>query len=425
MKIDLTLRSRLILTFALLSVAVAATLGIFTSILMEVSEEKLIQKTIVQEAKMLAENFAEFPDSAGKHKHEEHFILYVEGPDRKDALPEAVERIGKRSGELVMDGKEYESIYIKEGPYDFYFLFDFSQYEIFEFTVSFMVLIAVCFAAILGIWLGFLTSNKILSPVVRLANIFDQETDSDIGIVEVPKDFADDEVGLLANKFSQYNKRIESLIEREKAFTANASHELRNPIFAIAGAAEVLESSPSLHKDDKQTVSRIRREANAMREKVDLFLALARGSEQFGDEDEIDVTAVLNDQLKELETVCREKGIDLTVTLNRNPIVQGSRQAFSIILQNILNNAVQYTNKGGISVSVDAGRIVIEDTGIGISREIKEKVFERFFRDSTSTPGAGIGLSLVRELCDICGWRISLEEAAYANTGTRVVFSWS
>lgn len=425
MTINLTLRNRLILTFALLSAAIAVTLGAFALILMEVSEEKLIDKTVTREAHMLAGLLAEFPGSVSRDG--ENFIVYIMGPKRRDTLPDAVRRLGKPSGEVAMNGKMYRLIHVQESPYEFYFLFDFSHYEVFETAAELAMLIAVCFAVLFGLWLGIATSRKVLNPIVRLADMFEHENNDDAGLAELPGDFADDEVGLLADKFSQYNKKIKSFIAREKAFAANASHELRNPIFAIAGAAEVLENSPSLSADDRRTVSRIRQEANAMREKVDFFLVLARGAEQSVAGDEIDVVSVVENQLNTLRPVCEKKGIELSLTLNDKPVVRGSRQAFLIILRNLLNNAVEYTRKGRIAVTVGAGSLVIEDTGLGISQEIKEKVFERFFREhhpEINMAGTGIGLSLVRELCNLCNWRISLQEPQHG-TGTRVVFDWS
>ncbi len=423
----LPLRTRLIVAFALLSAAVAIALAIIAHIVMEMSEANLIEKTIRQEANMLAMHFTQSPDFIPETQ--QHFKLYVSGPGRTDVLPEEIARLStyENIGEMEIEigGVEYELIRVRAQPYTYYFLYDFSQYEIFEHSVAVILFISVLICTALGVWIGLIISNQVIKPVSRLAASFEQRPDGD-GIVDVPHDFTADEVGMLARKFTEYNERIRGYIEREKTFTSNASHELRTPLAVIAGAAEVLESS-ELSQKDRDAVGRIRHEARVMAELINLLLILSRDPGQLAAADEpIEVNAAVREQVETIRAECAAKGIALEFREHAGLVARGSRHALDIVLRNLLNNSVHYTAHGKITVSVEHDCVIIEDTGSGIAADIRNKIFERFFRGEPDkiTQHSGVGLALVKQLCTLCKWNISLDTTR-KSAGTRFIFSFA
>lgn len=418
MKTNLSLRTRLVLSFTLLSAVIAMMLAFFTYIIMEISEERLIEKTIVEETDMLAVHFVEFPKDIVRTP--KHFLLYVRGPNQTDPIPEEIKSLSYPRGDVTIGDTEYRLIHIRKEPYDFYFLFDFSRYEIFERSVYLILFASVLVATMSGIWLGLSTSHRVIDPLCRLEQSLGQEPDGD-GAISISRDFGNDEVGALAAKFIDYNERMKSHVKKEKAFTADVSHELRTPTAVIAGAAEVLENSSTLNPGDRHAVSRIRHEANNMREQLNLLLAMARGLEQFGDEDAVNVSDIVTEQLNELKPKYRAKNILVEVVQNEETSAFGSKTAMQIIIGNILDNAVSYTTEGKITVTIDKNSIVIEDTGPGIPADIQEKVFDQFYRGNQpyGITHAGIGLSLVQRLCEVSHWKIVVETVAKGR-GTRV-----
>lgn len=421
-----TLRTRLIVAFVLLSATVAITLAIIAYNVMELSEANLVEKTILQEAKMLANHFSQSPDFIPKKQ--QHFVLFVSGPGKQDILPEEVEKFSKysNSGEISINGVEYELIRIHEQPYTYYFLYDFSQFEIFESSVILVLFISILVCIALGVWIGMITSGHVIKPVSWLAASLEQQPDKD-GIVNIPYDFAEDEVGILARKFSQYNDRIKSYIEREKTFTSNASHELRTPLTVIAGAAEVLAGSPSLAEKDKDIVARICHETQVMAELINLLLMLSRDPGQLTATDEfIEVNAAIREQINRIDEECRTKGIELEFIEKNQLVIHGSRKALDIILRNLLNNSVQYTAKGKIIISVQQDSIIIEDTGLGISEGMQSRVFERFFRGEPNkfASHSGVGLALVQQLCGLYKWNILLDTSK-KYVGARFIFCFT
>jgi signal transduction histidine kinase len=110
---------------------------------------------------------------------------------------------------------------------------------------------------------------------------------------------------------------------------------------------------------------------------------------------------------------------------NTQLVIRGSKQALHIILRNLLNNSMQYTTQGKITIRVQQNSVIIEDTGPGISEAIQNKIFERFFRGEPDkfTHHTGVGLALVKQLCTLCKWEISLDTGK-KNSGTRFIFSF-
>ena len=296
----------------------------------------------------------------------------------------------------------------------------FSETHPAETKIDFILAGGILAALVSGIWVGTSIAGKTLDPFRRLAQNLEQEPDDD-GIINIQRDSTGDEIDALTKALEHYNERIRELIKKEKSFTANASHELRTPIAVIAGAAEILEDSPTLAPGDKHTVNRIRYEADNIREQINLLLAIARGQKQFGDEKDLDITAIINEEIDNLSGKWRAKGIQIETVKKENTVAHGSALALKLVIRNILDNAISYTHEGKITVTTNIDSIVIEDTGPGIPNEIKGKVFERFFRGNQSGSHAhtGIGLSLVQQLCEASRWKMQIETATGGH-GTKV-----
>lgn len=95
-----------------------------------------------------------------------------------------------------------------------------------------------------------------------------------------------------------------------------------------------------------------------------------------------------------------------------------------VVVANLLRNACQFTDAGQVEVRVGGGRVVIKDTGIGMSAEALSRIYEPFFRaDRNQGQGVGLGLPIVRRLCERCGWRIELESSEGQGTTATLVYN--
>lgn len=260
-----------------------------------------------------------------------------------------------------------------------------------------------------GLWLA----GRVIAPLTDLAKaVRAADFEKPPRLVRSPG--PGDEIDELAHAFDHYLARLAAFIERERNFAADASHELRTPLATMRGAAEVLADDPGLSKAQHRRVARILRAAEDMGELIAAILLLAR-------EEGVPVDAPCD--AGHLAQTCIERYRSLAATHNTHIDLDLAEEVcltvppafFAIVIANLLQNAVAHTCDGRISVRLDRQRLVVSDTGSGIPSADLAHVFERNFRGPAST-GSGIGLSLVKRICERIGWAISLSSQPTGGT---------
>jgi two-component system sensor histidine kinase SenX3 len=202
-------------------------------------------------------------------------------------------------------------------------------------------------------------------------------------------------------------KRLDAV---RRDFVTNASHELKTPAASIQAAAETIETAAA---DDVGAVPRfagqLQREAARLSRIVSDLLDLSRlesGSELV---DNVRLDAIVNDERERLQRAAESGGITIDVHTERTSSVRGSTRDISLLVRNLVDNAVRYTKPGGridVGVSSSDGTVVltVADTGVGIPSRDIGRIFERFYRvdraRSRETGGTGLGLSIVRHVIE-------------------------
>ena len=215
------------------------------------------------------------------------------------------------------------------------------------------------------------------------------------------------------------------------AFVATVSHELRTPLTSISGFLEMMqEEEQELGESGKRYLDVIRRSTNRLHALVEDLLLIAqieakRVELQLGPVDVAELTARA---VESVRPTADDKGVTLELSTDHPPMVRGDQIRLTQVLDNLVSNAVKFTNDGGtvnVSVSADGAdvRLVVADTGIGVPVDELGQVFSRFFRASTATrlaiPGTGLGLAISRALVEQHGGTITLE--SQEGEGTQVV----
>jgi signal transduction histidine kinase len=215
------------------------------------------------------------------------------------------------------------------------------------------------------------------------------------------------------------------------AFVATVSHELRTPLTSISGFLEMMqEEEHGLGESGKRYLEVIRRSTDRLHALVEDLLLIAqieakRVELQLGP---VDLAELLARSIEAIRPSATDKGVTLAVETDHPPLVHGDRNRLTQVVDNLVSNAVKFTNGGGtvtVSAREDRGgvRLVVADTGIGVSPEEQGQVFSRFFRASTATqlaiPGTGLGLAISRALIEQHGGTIAFESAE--GEGTQVV----
>jgi signal transduction histidine kinase len=248
-------------------------------------------------------------------------------------------------------------------------------------------------------------AGRVISPVSELAReVAAAAADAP---PRLAADKPDDEIGELARAFDRYLARLAAFVERERAFAADASHELRTPLAVIRGAAEVLADDPGLDEAQLRRIARIERAANEMSELTAALLLLAREEETAVDEP-CDCAEVVAACVERHRTAANRRRNRLELSVDAPVALEVAPAYFAIVVDNLIRNALAHTEDGQVAVRLQADRLVVADTGSGIASGDLVRVFERHYRGPASA-GAGIGLSLVKRICERHGWRIELQ----------------
>jgi len=223
---------------------------------------------------------------------------------------------------------------------------------------------------------------------------------------------------------------IREAVESEKAFYANAAHDLRTPLAVMRSEAEVaLRSGTVSGEDARQLITSSLEEIGHMSAMVEQMLDLARSGRQrrAGALRRLDLSAIARDAAARMATRAEERGVHLGVEADEEAPVRGDSLSLQRALGNVLENALAYTPRGG-SVVIRVQRtglhidLVVEDTGIGITPADLPRITEPFFRGDRARTvhagGSGLGLTIVKSTMEDHGG--TLKAASRAGAGTSI-----
>ena len=234
--------------------------------------------------------------------------------------------------------------------------------------------------------------------------------------------YVNDEVGELALTFDHYLERLEDFIAREQEFTGNASHELRTPLTIIKGAVEILSADPKLSEHSRKVLQRIKRSTDVMSQMVETLLVLAR-EDKITEEPVASVASIAQTVITENNDLLGNKLVKLEMLSMRDFGLQVPQSVLIILLGNLLRNAIAYTREGSIAISVNSPTVMVTDTGKGITEESLPLIFDRHYRNhDNESAGSGIGLSIVKRICDHYKWEINVESTPDKGTVVSVDF---
>ena len=202
-----------------------------------------------------------------------------------------------------------------------------------------------------------------------------------------------------------YAERLTDVVQRDREFNADVSHELRTPLAVIKGAVELLLSTPDLDEKTRTRLQRIQRAEQQCTDLISALLLLSRNERGHG---ATDVGKVAEQLLDAHRAQLGGKPLELRVEGARGLVVDAPEAAVAVALGNLIGNAVKYTTHGEVVVRLRPQAVEVIDSGPGLSAEDAAKLFERGYRGTHAghSQGGGIGLSIVRRLCELYGWDV-------------------
>ncbi len=291
-------------------------------------------------------------------------------------------------------------------------------------SVRRQLLAAALPSLLIALAIGLLGARRLTRRIRRLERAADRIA---AGSFEEPvEDEEADEIGELARSFERMRIRLSQLDEARRGFIANASHELRTPIFALSGSLELLAEEEMDEPSRREFVETMSEQVARLTRLAAALLDLSRL-----DAGRLDLTlqplalAPLAETLKnEFEAVADLSGHPLSLSIEGAPIVEADEQRVLQIGRILLENALVHTPRGvPVKVRVkeggQIGLLIVEDAGPGIPGDYQERVFERFFRvEGERSTGSGLGLAIAREWATRMNGAVTLESAPGATLFT-------
>jgi len=424
MKFRHSLRSRIVIAFCFFGGILGSVFALIVYISLDYIDDSLINNSLKQEIGHISRHYQQNHEVAIPASP---FIKIYRGTTSMPApLKEMVVRFPEGLYEAYLGEEEYHIAVLTLPNLDdpLYLLFKVSTMEFTEkrkFRIAMVLLTGVIMVVGLGLWMGWLTSRKVIAPVIYLSDQVNKFRPGDLP-ADLSKDFIDDEVGTLATALDESMKRIEAFVEREHQFTRDASHELRTPVTVIKGAVELLckQLNPA-EASVLRPLYRIQRQAANMEKIIEALLWLSREEIPTDLYQTFSTLSLVRDTIEENRKIIADKAIEINLVAEGNPVLNVPEPLIKIALTNLIQNSVRYASKGHITVYVRDDRLLVSDTGAGINGIELKNIMKRDVR-GIGSKGFGLGLSIVQRLCDRFGWQFEIESEVGRGTTVQLIF---
>lgn len=330
-----------------------------------------------------------------------------EGVRRSDTLAESVFYYAERmeNGQVLRVGKEAHSVV-----------------SVLLAALPIIIGTALLLALICMILSHYLT-KAIIRPIDRMAGDLDHIKESEIYPEMVP----------FARKIRAQHEEILSAANTRQEFTANVTHELKTPLAAISGYAELMEAGMANDSDIKRFSGEIRKSAARLLTLINDIIKLSQLDAGNASEvlEVVNIAEIASDSVEMLSLGASKNQISIKYEGVQDAGVRIGKELAQELTFNLIENAIRYNRAGGsvtVRVLREDGKILfsVEDTGIGIPEEHQKRIFERFYRVDKSRSkelgGTGLGLAIVKHICSLTDGELALESEA--GKGTKISVKW-
>jgi len=236
-----------------------------------------------------------------------------------------------------------------------------------------------------------------------------------------------DEIDKLIYTFNSLLNKVELSVNKIKRFSNDVSHELKTPLTVIIGELELGLRKPRTELEYKEILNTSLEESKVLKELIDnlLFLSNMNDKRIKNKFEAIDVDEVLIDIISSFKILLEDKKINIEFVEFENINIQGNLQLIKVMLSNIVQNSIKYSNENTkIQITLKDNICIVKDYGIGIKKEYLNNIFDRFYRvdESRARSGYGLGLSIVHDICNLHDIKIEINSQYQKYTQVKFTF---
>jgi signal transduction histidine kinase len=280
------------------------------------------------------------------------------------------------------------------------------------------LLVAAAVSIAMAVAVAILLARTVSRPLEELREATDELAAGNLAVVAPEK--GPSETRRLAESFNSMAKRLGNMINRQRSFAGDASHQLRTPLTALRlrleQASESAATDPNLAREHLEEALN---ETDRLAHLVEQLLQLARAEGAVLGSDSLDLAAVAADRVEHWRYLTAERDIEIDLESPSSCPIDANEVAIREILDNYIDNAIDASSPGSKITVIVAGRadvaeVVVRDSGKGLSSEDRARAFDRFWRASTDSNrrgGSGLGLAVVAQLADAAGLSVELRSS--------------
>ncbi|MBV1910073.1 MAG: HAMP domain-containing histidine kinase [Kangiellaceae bacterium] len=441
-----SLRIRITLVITSLALISAIIYSVFSWFIFDISDDRLfnwhvvsISEQAVNEKRLPKESFNSFSligdDEALLNQIAKRYPYLI-----KDKHPQNISDIFEisniahyPSGHKILDVDNRENqleLQIVISPWEnewLYVVYNVSEFETSQGPTNldsdkFALYVLIPLAILMGVLAIFSSiglTQTILRPLTNLANQVTSVNPEQLS-TQLTDQFYPDEVGELADTFNILIERVGQYIENEKRFSREVSHELRTPTTSLSIALELFETT-TLDKRQKQLLARMQRANLDMTQLINTFIWLAKNIPENAPKEKIVLFTCIEEVLTKLAYLNTNRPVTIANKVDELQILTVNTVLLKIVLNNLLRNALQYTQQGSIEVTSSVNSLTITDTGLGIPLDEIENIKQAFY--SLQPDGIGLGMSIVQRITKSLGWQLLIKSEEQKGTEITIVFA--
>jgi len=398
------MRLRIAASLAALALLVILTQSLALILMYDDKEEAVIDNLLSQQIEYSMDIWRKSPEAA--FPNTPSMWLYRVAKDGRESkehsVPPLFARLGVGRHEVYLGSREYHVAVREDDSARYILAYDVEDNETRRSSLMLVTIATSLGLALLTLLAGYLLAGRLSRRLERLA-----ERVGDDNAGQLAEAGMERELYAVAVALDRYRAKQAAMLDSERAFVANLSHELRTPLTGIRTDAELLAALPDLPEAVARRGNRIVDRVDRINQMANSLLLLAR-----------DTVPALIEEIRLRDAVdaiwsavhqAQPKAVGLRLEIAPAGTVRADASLLDLVLRNVLDNALRYSEAGEIICRLNGSRLSITDSGPGFAEADLERIFDRFY--SGPRGAHGLGLALVRHICQASGWTVVARNA--------------